>query len=326
MKPKSYYTEQLKLSFPTYVFLPNKKKIIPILVYSVLYVLSLIAFTQMHKWSYMILLGIFQGHTMACLAFLAHDMSHGSIVKSPIIRYILELYLWGINLVPPTLWSRVHNQLHHAYFQTTLDPDRDYKIEEKTVANQIYSKMFYPQKKYFKWNPLILFHFIPYIIRNMICAFLPDNKSISILPSKYKVSQQQKKKIAIELLIILFIQIALFLIADMQFGKFIFISIIPVLITSSIVMVYIFTNHWINPIEDIADPLANTVSVVVPQIFNVLHSNFSYHTEHHLYPGVSSDHYPLISEVIQNEFGEQYNRIPIADAWKAILSNEKLRR
>jgi fatty acid desaturase len=62
----------------------------------------------------------------------------------------------------------------------------------------------------------------------------------------------------------------------------------------------------------------NTTSVVVYRIFDRLHLNFSYHTEHHLFPGMNSDYYPKVSQLLTERYGNRYNRIRFGDAWNRL--------
>src|SRR5262245_44843989 len=50
------------------------------------------------------------GHSLACIGFLTHELSHNSLVRRPALRYPLEAFFWALNLVPATLWRRVHNE------------------------------------------------------------------------------------------------------------------------------------------------------------------------------------------------------------------------
>jgi fatty acid desaturase len=67
-----------------------------------------------------------------------------------------------------------------------------------------------------------------------------------------------------------------------------------------------------------SDPLVTTTSVVVHPIFDLLHLNFSYHTEHHLFPGMNSDYYPKVSRLLMQEYENRYNRITFSDAWNRL--------
>ena len=56
------------------------------------------------------------------------------------------------------------------------------------------------------------------------------------------------------------------------------------MLASSVVMGYIFTNHLPNPLCEHSDPLIGSTSVIVPRWIDWLHVNFSYHTEHYVFP------------------------------------------
>jgi fatty acid desaturase len=59
----------------------------------------------------------------------------------------------------------------------------------------------------------------------------------------------------------------------------------------------------------------------VPAFVNLLHSNASYHTEHHLFPTMNPKYYPLVSGLFRTHFAERYHAIPIAQAWAGLWRN-----
>jgi fatty acid desaturase len=93
---------------------------------------------------------------------------------------------------------------------------------------------------------------------------------------------------------------------------------LPLLIANLIVMAYISTNHRLNPTTDVNDPLANSLTVTVPKWVDVLHFNFSYHTEHHLFPGVSSKYYPYVKQLIKEHWPERYHEMRFDQALLAL--------
>ncbi|HRE84663.1 MAG TPA: fatty acid desaturase, partial [Opitutaceae bacterium] len=40
----------------------------------------------------------------------------------------------------------------------------------------------------------------------------------------------------------------------------------------------------------------------VPGLLDALHSHFSYHTEHHLFPGMDSSRYPEVARLLRQQF------------------------
>jgi hypothetical protein len=61
---------------------------------------------------------------------------------------------------------------------------------------------------------------------------------------------------------------------------------------TAVVMSYIATNHFLNPLTDVNDPLANTLSVTSPRWLERMHLEFGYHVEHHVFPTMSGRHAP----------------------------------
>ena len=85
---------------------------------------------------------------------------------------------------------------------------------------------------------------------------------------------------------------------------------------------HVFTNHFLNLLGDGTDPVKATTSVIVPTWFDRLHFNFSYHTEHHLFPNMNSEYYPALSRILAEHFGREYNRILIGSAWSQLWKLE----
>jgi fatty acid desaturase len=54
-----------------------------------------------------------------------------------------------------------------------------------------------------------------------------------------------------------------------------------------------------------------------------LHLNFSYHTEHHIFPGINSDYYPLVQELIQVHYPGRMNLLDAGDAWNLLMETPR---
>ncbi|MEL7086528.1 MAG: fatty acid desaturase, partial [Cyanobacteria bacterium J06597_1] len=61
----------------------------------------------------------------------------------------------------------------------------------------------------------------------------------------------------------------------------------------------------------------------VPKILDVLHLNFSYHTEHHVFPGVNSDYYPQVQALLLEHFPGRFNLLPAMTAWRMMLTTPR---
>jgi hypothetical protein len=76
---------------------------------------------------------------------------------------------------------------------------------------------------------------------------------------------------------------------------FVFVYVVPLLVANATIMSYIATNHFPNPLGSGRYPLPATTTVAVPRLCDRLHSFFSFHTEHNLFPSLNPTYYPMVS-------------------------------
>jgi len=307
----SNYVQIVKPHLPSEAFLPAPQKIATLFIHLSVVLIGYVAIRLLSPmwWPFCTLI---IGHSLSCIAFLAHELSHNIIIREPRLRYILELLFWCINLIPPTLWKRVHNQTHAS---TLNDPDRAFLINERSLLTRLYSRLFYPHRQNWRWNPLIGFHFVPYIFRNLLAVFYTKHSKPTIVPYKPAFSSKQRSQITAELIIVALGQIGIF--------YYLWAGPVAYLVVSSVVMFYVFTNHFLNPLSEHSDPLIGTTSVIVPKLLNQLHNNFSYHTEHHLFPTMNSDYYDHVSKILQNQYKDRYHQLPISEAWRQLWDGDE---
>ena len=74
---------------------------------------------------------------------------------------------------------------------------------------------------------------------------------------------------------------------------------------------------------EVNDPLVNSLSLRVPKLFDMLHLNFSYHTEHHVFPGMNSDYYPLVQALLREHYPERFNLLDAEEAWRLLLKTPR---
>jgi fatty acid desaturase len=260
------------------------------------------------------------GHSLGCIAFLAHALSHNAIIRHRRWKCGLELLLWGLNVFSPTLWNRVHNQTHHLQPNGLGDTDRRYIKGEVPKEFRWLIRISYPSKQVIRWLPTVFFSFTTYIVLYAVTTFY----RVDIRPAtKPAFIADDKFLIACELLVICLMQIGIFFAVGGQWLSYLFAGPFAFLISSSVIMAYILTNHFIKPLCEGNDPLAASTSVLVPGLFNRLHLNFSYHTEHHVFPSINSDYYPLVSELLKERYSDRYNQVPFGEAWRQLWQHEE---
>lgn len=261
------------------------------------------------------------GHSIVCLGFLAHDISHQSVVRNRVAVRLLELLLFGVNVIAPTVWRRVHNQTHHVHSNTLRDSDRPFLERERNWMTTAYVRTLYPAGAGWIRRPAVYCQFIAYISRHTIASLLPGDVKPRVVPCKPRYSTRQRWTIVAELLWIGALQVGIWQLVGGTWARYFWAST-GVLVASSIAMTYIFTNHFLNPLCEHPDPLVGSLSVIVPPWMDWLHDNFSYHTEHHLFPAMNPRHFPEVSRLLQEHFPERYNRLPLGDAWRRLWKSD----
>jgi len=142
-------------------------------------------------------------------------------------------------------------------------------------------------------------------------------------PASFRVSQKERLLIGLELLAIVGLHAGVIVWLDGQPLKLLLAYFIPIWIGYAGVIAYIYTNHLLCPLTEINDPLANSLSLRVPRILDLLHLNFSYHTEHHIFPGLNSSYYPQVRRLLQEHYPERYQLLDGSEAWRLLLSTPR---
>ena len=266
------------------------------------------------------------GHSIACLGFLAHDVSHHAVLRSRLATRMLELLLFGVNMIPPSVWRRVHNQTHHVETNTPDDPDRAFRAEERTRTTEFYTQLFYPSSIK-RWPKLfVFFHFIAYIARNVWASLLPGGLKPALVPFKPRYTLRQQFVVVAEIAWLVALQAGIWQIVDGDWARYLWATPAALLVASSVVMAYVFTNLFLNPLCEHTDPLIGSTSVIVPRWVDWLHDNFSFHTEHHVFPGMNPRHFPAVSRLLGEYFPERYQRIPFREAWRRLWAQDEFIR
>lgn len=313
---------RVKATLPPRAFEPNPRRLRLLLVHGAIVALTYDALRARPGLGP--LAAVVIGHSLACIAFVAHELSHNAVVRHRGLKYAISLAALGPNLVPPTMWNRLHNLTHHHHAGTARDPDRPFLECERVAATEWYARLFYPARA--KWrNPLVLLHFVTYVSRNIATVFYPAGRKPAIMTSKPDYRRRERVVIAGEMVVIALMQYGVWRAVGRSWSNYVWASPAALGVASIVLMSYIFTNHFLNPIAHEHDPLAGSTSVIVPKWIDRLHGNFSYHTEHHLFPSINSDYYPLVSDALKAEAGDRYQQLPFGEAWRRLWQQDAFR-
>lgn len=275
-------------------------------------------------WLYLPI-AVVMGNSVVVLLFTSHNIMHGSVIKNARLIHILGLLGLTMLWMPPTMWKAVHNQEHHSKTNSLADPDRNYLYQQPKTWGKWIQNLFVPS---FAVNPIFLTVGMAtawgvHTFRNLTSVLLFNREPANYVPAAF--SRSYKKRIAIlgELLVMLSLHFCI--IAFLQFSplKLALGYFLPIGIGYAGLIFYIYTNHMLCRMTEINDPLINSISLRVPKIFDKLHLNFSYHTEHHIFPGINSDYYPLVQELIQVHYPGRMNLLDAGDAWNLLMETPR---
>lgn len=325
--PRSEYVRFLKQHLPPEAFEPRPAKLWQVAAHFVVIGAAYYAIGRFDNVFVRLLCSFIIGHSLTCMVFIVHEITHGAVLRrSNPLRYPLEVVMWGLNLIPATMWRKLHNEIHHVHAQTMQDTDRFYRPDEFEAKGgglrRWYTMFFFPHRFARYWKLLVGFHFVTYILRHLAAVFYPGDRRPAVVSAKPAYRPSDRARIIGELAAIAAMQVGVFYAAGGTWLGWMWASPIALLICSSLAMAYIWTNHYIHDLHELHDPLITSTSIEVHPVLDKLHNNFSYHTEHHLFPGMNSDYYPLVSKLLIEHYGNRYHRTTFSDAWYHLWKRE----
>lgn len=247
-------------------------------------------------WWISLLLGLVVGQCLAAMGFLAHEVLHGSVVRSAWLQTALGYLGFGPMLVSPTLWRTWHNQVHHGRTnQGNRDPDGFGTVERYEMAP---STRFVARLAPGSRHPMSYLFFCYW--------FVFHGQVVLWLQSRYMrgFRRLNRRRCVIDSAVSLAAWIGVGVLA----GPFhaLFAVVVPLVVANFIVMGYIATNHFMRPLTNSNDPIENSMSVNTLGVIDRLHFNFSHHVEHHLFPNMSGKHAPRVRAWLKEHEADRY--------------------
>jgi len=325
VKPESiqFYAKQLKEHIPKEAFQAASYKLIPMCIHVALVMANFYVITLFMTSPIIVLIcSILIGLSIACLFLFSHELTHGTIIRSQPLLYILENFFWAFSGLPPTLWKRVHNLTHHQTMNTYDDPDRKTFKSESNTLNDIYNLFIYPNKR-LRYSLTVGFAMMFYSLKHIVAVFYSPKNKPAIVTMRPDYTPTEIRKIRYELIYIMAFWAAILYCIHSWIG------LIAVLIAwmtfSASTITFIITQHLRNPVFiDVPDPLLTTTSVIIPKWLDKLIDWHSFHVEHHIFPGINFDYYPMISQKIEEKFPGKYQRLPMLQAIKECYDQDVL--
>lgn len=298
------YAQELRRRLPAHYFQPVPHRALWVIPYAAVVVAGTIAIVAgdlplLARIGVSLVIGMAFGS----LGFLGHEILHGGVLRWTWARDLLGGFCMLPAAIAPMLWRRWHNVEHHGNTQLQgEDPDVSATLEQ------------YHQRPALR----ILYRLVPVksiLFFAVLSVWLSFHAVIVLVQTLPRLGRRARLRLGIETMIPLLLWIGLAI--GLGWRHFPFFYVIPVLIGNFVLMAYIATNHMLNPLLEDDDPLAGSLTVTVPKVLDILHSNFSHHTEHHIFPAMSTKYVPHVKRLLQELWPDRYHVMPL---WQALLT------
>ncbi|MGB5133765.1 MAG: fatty acid desaturase [Prochlorococcaceae cyanobacterium] len=296
---------------------------------------------QLHHWPRPWLvawlpLALVMGNSVFVLGLAAHDLMHGSFPRSRLLRRLAAMAAFSVSWMTPTLWQAVHNREHHGHTNALVDPDRSYLESQPGSWGK---RLFQAIAPSVESHPLLLalgmtsawplHHFrtsCEVLLGNGGSDGFGGQVASRFAPAAFQVSPAERRTIAAELLLLVALHGLLIGWIGLRPLPLLLGYFLPLWLGYAMSMAYIYTNHMLSPLTEDNDPLVSSLSLRVPAWLDLLHFNFSHHSEHHVFPGLNSSYYPQVRELLLRRHPERFRLLGAGQAWRLLLSTPRFYR
>jgi fatty acid desaturase len=325
------YAKKLRPFLPAEAFQPDPSKLAILLINLAILMVGWAIATYLDRiplylcWLYLPL-AVVMGNSVIVLLFSSHDLMHGSIIKNYFWQRVICLLGLSMLWMPPTLWQAVHNRVHHNKTNSLADPDRNYLYSQPNTWGKWIQNLFVPSLLV---NRIWLIVGMAtawgiYTFRNLTSVLLFNRESVDYVPAAFTVRTKERVAITAEFLLICAIHLSIWFYLQFDPLKLLLSYFLPIGLGYSGIIFYVYTNHMLCPMTEVNDPLVNSVSIGVPKFFDLLHLNFSYHTEHHIFPALNSDYYPIVQELLKTHYPGRFHYLSAGEAWHLLRHTPRL--
>ena len=256
------------------------------------------------------------GNCYASLLHFAHEVGHGAAVRSRWLQNAILALGLAVFWVEPSFWRLWHNCAHHGH---TNDPDLDPDSVGTLAAFE----------RAGGWHRRLLLALSPGPGRWLGARYLFFTFHVHaqvVLWSKSRrhpgFARLRRGRAGLYSAALAAGYVALGMASGWRGA--ILAVIVPTMIANLGVMSYIATNHLLRPLATERDSLTTSMSVTAHPVLDWMHFHFSHHIEHHLFPAMGSDGYPLVRALLQRHAGERYLAPPFGAALVALFRTPRL--
>ena len=326
------YARELRPLLPPEAFCADPSRLTLVLINLAILALGWGMASRLEQWPTLALplflpFSLAMANAVVVLLFATHDLLHGSAIRGQGARRWIGFMGLAVLWMPPTLWNAVHNRQHHGHTNSLADPDRSYLESQPATCGKRIQHAFVPSDEV---TPLGLAvgmgaSWWVHNLRTMLSVLFGSRirAVATIVPAPFGVSRRERQAIWLELLLIIAAHAGVIAFIGLRPLPLLLGYALPLGLGYAVAMAYIYTNHMLCPLGEDNDPLVNSVSLLLPAYFDLLHLNFSHHVEHHIFPGMNTNFYPMLRRILLERYPARYQSLSGAEAWHRLLTTPR---
>jgi len=311
----SFYRQALIKNLDPAVFKPNPWRLVTMASFFAVAVLAVYLIAEVNvAWPLKLLCGIVIGVCTGNMAFIGHELLHGSVIRSQRLQDLLFLFGVAPYFISPTYWRFSHNRLHHGHSQKLIDdPDAFPNLRIFKISR--FMKFMYPFTPGSGHKRSLLYFFLWFSVHNFAAQLYMRFRNKNFEPMNHT-------RVTLELGFQLLL--AAGFLVYLGPSNWLWAFIIPIMVQNYWLMSYIATNHNLSPLTNVNDPLINSLSVTNHPVLEFLSLNFGYHVEHHIFPHMNGKHAKVVHRQLLKQFPTQYKVMPKFKAMQALYRTPRI--
>lgn len=317
LRTTAQYVRELKPRLGAEVFAPARSRLLWLPVHLALIVTTIVAVASgWLPWMLVPVASLLLGVCYAGLTFLGHETMHGGTVRGRRLKHVVTFIGFLPFTLSPRLWRTWHNAQHHGNTNhPTIDPDKYPMLsvyEGSSVVRMVTDKFSLGGRR------------LSGVLSLMFGFTGQSNKILADAHNRGWMTKAQHRAAIAESAVgwALWATVA-WLVGPLAF---VFVFVLPMIVANVMVMSFILTNHGLSPMTDINDPLVNSLSVTVPKFYDFITLGFGFHTEHHMFPAISTRNAPAVRAAILELWPERYQAMPLSKALLALHRTARVYR
>lgn len=329
------YARELRPLLPPEAFRADPSRLTLVLINLAILALGWGMASRLEQWPTLALplflpFTLVMANAVVVLLFATHDLLHGSAIRGQALRRWVGFLGLAVLWMPPTLWNAVHNRQHHGHTNSLNDPDRSYLESQPATWGKRIQHAFVPSDEVSSLGLAVGMGASWWVhnLRTVLSVLFGSRirAAATIVPAPFGVSRRERQAIVLELLLIIAAHAGVIAFIGFRPLPLLLGYGLPLGLGYAVAMAYIYTNHMLCPLSEDNDPLANSVSLQLPAWLDLLHLNFSHHVEHHVFPGMNANFYPMLRLILLERYPESYQSLSGAEAWHRLMTTPRYYR